>query len=368
MRPFVKQIHPDFHHNASAAVKRMNEQSLQKLNSILDTLEHLGRGPPNAQCQQEQQRGLQPPSLEASYELTFHLVPLAKGKGAEKSTSKANTGLPAGSAAAAAHLPPPIFTARLTFPSTTMSRFTREAPFATATTRSQAFPFSSPDEAAAAPPTPAIPEGIARQLRKLFKGARLPVPRELERPGGGSGQSRKRWGRSRREEMIGGAEVESMVLADLMARDLKVEGPSENQRRVAVNRLLRSGRVLTKGLSGAGEAVALRELEQVLVGVWDRCNLGEISGEIQIVLDAEAEMLHWDVLPDNRGQLIICPADVKGSRFNLALILRTIGGRRGKVGEESAGTSAGEGREGWRTRVRAPSGEKRVPDILAGGT
>eukprot|EP00624_Nannochloropsis_granulata_P000181 evm.model.NODE_10704_length_28734_cov_20.048550.1 len=242
----------------------MNEQSLQKLNSILDTLENLGRGPLNAPRHQQQHRSLQPQTLEASYELTFHLVPLSKEKGARESTNEADTAPPTAAAAAATQSPPPIFTARLTFPSTTILRFAREAPFATATVRSQASTSPSSDDAAAAPPPSALPEGIAQQLRKLFTGARLPVPKELERPGGGSRQMRKCRGRSRREEMIGGAEVESMVLADLMARDLKVEGPSENQRRAAVNRLLRSGRVLTKGLSGAEEAVALRELEQVL--------------------------------------------------------------------------------------------------------
>lgn len=165
--------------------------------------------------------------------------------------------------------------------------------------------------------------------------------------------------------MIGGAEVENMVLADLMARDLKVEGPSENQRRAAVSRLLRSGRVLTKGLSGAEEAVALRELELVLVGEWERGNLGEVGGGIQIVLDAESEMLHWDVLPDGRGHLILCPADVKGSRFRLASILRTIGGRGGRGrGREERRTATATTTRGAR---RAPSGGGRVPDIFAGG-
>jgi len=168
--------------------------------------------------------------------------------------------------------------------------------------------------------------------------------------------------------MIGGAEVENMVLADLMARDLKIEGPSENQRRAAVSRLLRSGRVLTKGLSVAEEAVALRELEVVLVGEWERGNLGEVGGGIQIVLDAELEMLHWDVLPDGRGHLILCPADVKGSRFRLASILRTIGGRGGRGGGERERAGAGAGaREGGKTRARAPPGGGRVPDIFAGG-
>lgn len=356
LRPFLRKVHPDVLHSqvkqekypcraggsknntharppppfqnntqATAAVKRTNEQSLQQLNTILDTLECLGQG----QQGQGKTQAMQPPYLEASYELTFHLA-----------SSSASPSAPDGAAAtqayhgpsniAASPSPPPSslpqphsFTARLTFPSTTVSRFAREAPLATA--------------ARAASGTPHVPEEISLQLRKLFQGARLKVPKELE------GQASRRRGQgkgaagARRGALMGAAEVEEMVLADLMVRDLKVEGPSEAQRRAAVVRLLRSGRVMTKGLSVAEEVVALQDLEQVLVAEWERGNLGEVAASVQLLLDAETEVLYSETLPHRRGHLIVCPADVKGSRFRLASLLRGVG----RQAEGNASNGAG---------------------------
>ncbi len=245
------------------------------------------------------------------------------------------------------------FTARLLFPATTVARFQRERPLASPSAsgeQQQQPPLASPS-----PPSPALPDDIAQQLRKLFLGAKLQVPTELatsNEAGAGAGWHKAR----RRGGMIGAAEAERMLVADLMGRDLRAEGPTPAQRRAAVQRWLRSGRVLVKGLgSAAEEAGALRQLEQVLVQEWDRAHLdvaatgsvsgAGVSGGVQIVLDAEAELLRWQALADGRGHLLVVPAeDIKGSRYRLAAVLREIGQRamlaRGDGMASASGASA----------------------------
>lgn len=161
-------------------------------------------------------------------------------------------------------------------------------------------------------------------------------------------------GRRRRGGLIGAAAAERMLVEDLMARDLRVQGPTPAQRRAAVLQLLRSGRVLARGLaSPAAEVAALRQLEQVLVQEWDRAHLDVaavggllVGGGIQIVLDAGAETLGWRVLEEGRGHLVVVPAeDVRGCRYRLAAVLREIGGRAmgagvGVAGMAQAGAAA----------------------------
>lgn len=231
------------------------------------------------------------------------------------------------------------FTARLLFPPTTVARLQREAPL------------KSPTPAEQPPSTPScpslLPDEIAHQLRKLFQGARLRVPQELAESG--KRGSRHGGGSRRRGGMIGAAEAERMLVADLMGRDLRVEGPTPAQRRAAVGQLLRSGRVLTKGLAPAEEVGALRQLEQVLVQEWDRAHLdvaatgaAAMPGGVQIVLDAEAETLSWRVLEDGRGHLLVVPAeDIRGCRYRLAAVLREIGQRAMAAREEAAAEGMG---------------------------
>lgn len=155
---------------------------------------------------------------------------------------------------------------------------------------------------------------------------------------------------------MGAAEAEKLLVADLMGRDLRVQGPTPAQRRAAVRRWLQSGRVLTKGLAPAAELGALRQLEAVLVQEWDRAYLdvaaapagplaaaaaateGEGEGGVQILLDAGVEALRWEVLGNGRGHLLIVPAeDVKGSRHRLAAVLRQIGQRAMAAGAGGGG-------------------------------
>jgi hypothetical protein len=246
-----------------------------------------------------------------------------------------------------------------------VSRFQREAPLSPSSNNNASHAAPDPSQPAPTPPPLSLPDEIAHQLRKLFLGAKLPVPKELDaasasgdRRGGGGGRGRRRGG------MIGAVEAERMLVEDLMGRDLRVDGPTPEQRRAAVRRWLRTGRVLVKGLRGpVEEAGALRQLEQVLVQEWDRAHLDVAAtgagggggggagaaaggaaapGGVQIVLDAEADMLQWQVLGDGRGHLLVVPAeDIKGSRYRLAAVLREIGQRALVARDVAAAAGAG---------------------------
>jgi hypothetical protein len=266
-------------------------------------LEAVGRGKLSTQSRHAVSNAFQSHYLEECYELTFHVVRPNSTIG--KLEDKTSTSSPLQS-----------FTARLLFPSSTISHFAKTAlPHASSSTKSH-------DKV-----TYFLPEEIRQQFRKLLYGAGLTIPKELK-----SITAKARgYDELRPHGLISAAAAKMMVLADLMTQDLHHEGSTTLDSRAAVAHMLRSGRILTKGLVPAEEVLAIQVLEKVLHSILEEVQLEEILTSVQIVLDRESNKLCWEILSSKLSgkceYIFVCPADSRRVRHSLAFILHLISHR-----------------------------------------